>query len=98
MAAVKNSKPTKTDSRIVESLEWWGFQYICRDRSTGHIYNRSFPWWGPNIAFAIDHAAKVNKEIKDKSERWTHLLIHTHFTEHAQTREYHEVTEREIAL
>lgn len=80
MAAAKNKELMKTEPEAPPKIEWLGMQFLVRP--TEHmIINRSFPFWGPNLQFAIDHAKKTNKAEKNRAARWTHVLVHAKLIE-----------------
>lgn len=63
------------------NLEWVGLQYYRKDKTTNTIQERSFPFWGPSLEWAVMHAKQSNKLPKEKRTYWTHVAVHANLTE-----------------
>lgn len=93
MAGVKNKETTQT---ATNNMIWFGLQLITK--LNGQIYERSFPFWGPTIEFAIDHAKKTNRGPRSERTRWTHVLIHSKLTETATSSTNEQLEIKEIKI
>lgn len=80
MADDNNNEPSKNGS---ETLTWIGMTLILRTKGSNEILQRSFPFWGPSVEWALTEAKRQNKLPKQERSYWTHVVVHSHLEETA---------------